>query len=131
MSDIATSSSSSLPAREVGGTRRPDGTFRKVVKVREGFASEELDASRRAYKSRGTLELEARSPPVAPAGPSAAALARAEKRKRKAAAKREAWLAAGGKGEPPKEGDGDEDGDEVEQATNGVAKVSITPAATV
>lgn len=41
--------------REVGGTRRPDGTLRKAVRVRDGFKSEELDAAARPYKSRGQM----------------------------------------------------------------------------
>lgn len=38
--------------RVVGGSRRPDGTYRKPVKVREGFLSEELDQF--TYQSEGT-----------------------------------------------------------------------------
>jgi len=42
-------------ARVVGGTRRKDGTYRKEVKVRPGFKTEELDVEARAYVSKGVI----------------------------------------------------------------------------
>lgn len=40
------------PERTVGGSRRADGTYRKAVKVREGFLSEEIDQT--TYQSEGS-----------------------------------------------------------------------------
>ena len=114
-SNSAASSASS--SREVGGSRRPDGTLRKTVKVRDGFKSEELDADRRAYKSKGQLQAEAQARTVVGLGPvgadpaEAAAFAksnaRALKRQRAKERKQAAWLAAGGVGAAPA-GDDDE-----------------------
>lgn len=57
---LGASSASAPPAgggapRTVGGSRRPDGTLRKVVAVRPGFRSEELDGPVQRYKPRGAL----------------------------------------------------------------------------
>jgi hypothetical protein len=73
--------------RQVSGGRRADGTFRKAVKVRAGFASEELDVETRAYMSKGAKlkeELKGYVPGATPAAPEKSdADKRRERRQRK------------------------------------------------
>jgi partner of Y14 and mago protein len=74
--------------RQVSGGRRADGTFRKAVKVRAGFASEELNVETRAYMSKGAKLKEELKGYVPGASPAAApekseADKRRERRQRK------------------------------------------------
>jgi partner of Y14 and mago protein len=80
--------------REVGGNRRADGTMRKAVRVRAGFASEELDVNARAYKSKGTQLKEDLVGYIPGAGPKAAPVkSEADKRKERRQRKKEKEVA--------------------------------------
>eukprot|EP00457_Paulinella_chromatophora_P016157 gb/GEZN01016903.1/.p1 GENE.gb/GEZN01016903.1/~~gb/GEZN01016903.1/.p1 ORF type:complete len:183 (+),score=55.72 gb/GEZN01016903.1/:39-587(+) len=76
-----------MAERVIEGSRRPDGTYRKPIRIRAGHKTEELDIEARAYVSKGTVH----KANVAAAGvPGASAAVKPKTEKEIAQAKAEA-----------------------------------------
>lgn len=134
MSSSSSSSSSPPPPLIVGGGLRPNGTSRRVVRVRAGFKSEETVAGG-VYKPAQRVEREEREREAreqaaeedgSAAAQAAAQAARQQKRDRRKANRKAQWEAkqAGGGGGEEEEEEEDEGG-EVGDIKNKLSHTSL------
>eukprot|EP00808_Paulinella_micropora_P032129 g46684.t1 len=117
--------------RTIEGTRRQDGTYRKPIRVRAGFKSEELDVEARAYVSRGARQRMAMEKAGIPGMPQSTkpktekekAQIKKEARKRRKAKQKEAKANSSAEGDEEEEAGDDAD----ELPVKGMQSLSVGP----